>query len=166
MAVLCAFLTAACGFDYYRKRIPNWLIAVTAAAGFWFRCGREGAGGILAYGGESLLVMTLLIPLFKIGALGAGDVKLFGVTAGYLPFGKIFIFSFVSMLIAAIISLFKLLGKRCLRERLGTLLAYLRETADSGVVRAYPAARGHKEASVCLSGPVFLSILLFLGGIY
>lgn len=166
LVVLCIYLAAACGFDYWRKRIPNRLLAVTAATGLMLRWGREGPGGILAYGGESLLIMALLFPLFKIGALGAGDVKLFGVTAGYLPFGKIFVFSFVSMLIAAVISLFKLLGKRRLRERLGIFLAYLKETADSGVVRAYPEVRGHKEAAVCLSGPVFFSILLFLGGVY
>lgn len=167
MAVLCAFLTAACGFDYCRRRIPNCLIVIMAAAGFVFRGGREGIGGVFAYAGEALLIMALLYPFFKIGALGAGDVKLFGVTAGYLPFKKILFFSFVSMLITAIISLVKLLRKKYLKERLGILFAYLKKTADSGVLGNYPSAEGQKDnATVCLSGPALLSVLLLLGGVY
>ena len=49
-------------------------------------------------------VIALLYPLFKISAVGAGDVKLLGAAAGYFPFEKIFLFAFVSLLIAAIIS--------------------------------------------------------------
>lgn len=167
LAVLCALLTAACGFDYCKRRIPNCLIVMMAAVGFASRYGKEGMSGIFAYAGETLLVMALLYPFFKIGTLGAGDVKLFGVTAGYLPFKKILFFSFVSMLIAAIISLFKLLRKRNLKERLSILFVYLINTADSRNLGAYPSFGEPKEAAtVCLSGPVFLSVLLFLGGAY
>lgn len=167
LAFLCAFLTAACGFDYCKRRIPNCLIVMMAAVGFVFRCGKEGVNGIFAYAGETLLIMTLLYPFFKIGTLGAGDVKLFGVTAGYLPFKKILFFSFVSMLIAAIISLLKLLRKKYLKKRLSILFGYLINAAGGRSMGAYPSFEEPKEAvTVCLSGPVFLSVLLFLGGAY
>ena len=64
------------------------------AVGVLIRWQKEGIGGLCAYVGAVLLMGAFLYPFFRIGALGAGDVKLFGVTAGYLPFEKIFYFSF------------------------------------------------------------------------
>jgi len=138
LAVLCAFLATACGFDYCKSKIPNKLIAVMTAVGVLIRWQKEGIGGLCAYVGAVLLMGAFLYPFFRIGALGAGDVKLFGVTAGYLPFEKIFYFSFVSMLIAAMFSIFRL----CMKKR-------LKETA-----------------TVRLSGPALLGVLLLLGGVY
>ncbi len=138
MAVLCVFLATACGFDYHKRKIPNWLILIMLGVGFWLRCMREGGSGGLAYLGAMLLVTAFLYPFFKIGALGAGDVKLFGVTAGYLPFEKILYFSFCSMLIAAVFSVCKVICKK----------------------------RGKECLTVCLSGPVLLGALLLWGGVY
>lgn len=167
MAVLCLLLTAACGFDYCKRKIPNVLVAVTVLAGAAFRIRGDGAAGALLYLGEAAAVMAPLYFLYKIGALGAGDVKLLGAAAGYLPFHKIFLFSFVSLLIAAVISLVKLLVNKNLRDRLGFLFRYLADTAGKGALRPYPApGKGEKAASVCLSGPVLLSLLLYLGEIY
>ena len=167
LAVLCIFLAAACGFDYRKGRIPNALILLMAVAGAMVRCREEGVGGILAFLAGGLPVMLLLYPFFRVGALGAGDVKLFGVTAGFLPFEKILFFSFFSLLIAAIFSVLKLWKKRCGRERLRILLGYLAEFAGSGKLRAYPGSAGEMTTvTVRLSGPVLFSVLLFLGGVY
>lgn len=65
-------------------------------------------------------------------------MKLLGVTAGYLPAEKILVFLFCSLLVAAMISLAKI-WKRDGKRRGG---------------------------AVCLSGPVLVSVLLFLGGVY
>lgn len=103
-------------------------------AGIGWRMYDERAPGALWYLGQAVLVMAVLYPFFKTGGLGAGDVKLMGVTAGYLPAEKILGFLFCSLLVAALISLFKILRK----------------------------AKG----GVRLAGPVLVSILLFLGGVY
>lgn len=167
MAVLCVFLAIACGFDYRRGRIPNALILWMAVVGAGIRCRGEGPGGILAFLAGMLPVMFLLYPFFRIGALGAGDVKLFGVTAGFLPFGKILFFSFFSLLIAAIFSVLKLWKKRRMRERLKILLGYLADLACGAGLRAYPGFEGGEpDLTVRLSGPVLFSIVLFLGGVY
>lgn len=167
MAVLCLLLTTACGFDYYKRKIPNGLVVVIALTGMAFRFRRDGTAGVLLYPGEAAAVMALLYSFYKIGALGAGDVKLLGAAAGYLPFNKIFLFSFVSLLIAAIISLVKLLVNKNFRERLGVFFGYLKDIAEKGTLQSYPTAgREKKSASVCLSGPVLLSLLLCLGGVY
>lgn len=166
MAVLCAFLAVACVYDHCRRRIPNFLIIMMAAAGVALRCRETGFEGVLLFLAGALPVMALLYPFFRIGTLGAGDVKLFGITAGFLPFRKIFLFSFVSLLIAAIFSLFMLLRKKCIRERFAVLLAYVREVAGNGSFCLYPLPKEGETAAIPLAGPVTLSVLLFLGGVY
>lgn len=167
MAVLCVLLMTAGGFDYWKRKIPNGLIALMLLTGVLFRFRRDGTWGIPYYLGGMLTAMALLYFFFKIGTLGAGDVKLLGVISGYLPFKKIFLFSFVSLLIAAIISLLKMLMNKNIRERLGVFIGYLREIMDTGTLQPYPSAKGNDgSAGVCLSGPMLLSLLLYLGGVY
>lgn len=162
LAVLCFLLTAACGFDYCRKRIPNWLVLVLLIHGCVLRFSQEGAQGILGYMANAAVLTVLLYPLFKIKTLGAGDVKLFGVVAGYLPFNKVFLFLFFSLFIAAVFSIIKLVLQRNFRERLGVFAGYV-QTVMWGGVQSYPAAGRN---TVCLAGPVLISTLLCLGGVY
>lgn len=166
MAVLGLLLAAACGFDYWKRKIPNALVILIAVAGMVFWMQREGPAGVPIYLGEAAAVMGLLYLPFKTGALGAGDVKLLGAAAGYFPFKKIFLFSFFSLLAAAIISLMKLLVNKKFRERLGVFFRYLEENVKSGRLQPYPAAGQDRRLSVCLSGPILLSLLLYLGGVY
>lgn len=167
MAALCIMLTAACGYDYKRKRIPNYLIALMAVLGVGYRFWESGIDGALSYFGEAALIICLLYPFFKIGSIGAGDVKLFGVTAGYLPFSRILTFLFISLLISAMISLFKMWKESNIRERIRYLSAYLADVARSGCWRLYlEDLREKQEVGICLSGPVLISILLYWGGVY
>lgn len=166
LAVLCLLLTAACGFDYRTGKIPNGLVVLITVTGFLFRILKDGAGGIALYLLGAVLIAAMLYPLFKIGAAGAGDVKLLGAAAGYFPFERIFLFSFVSLLIAAIISLAKLLLNKNFKERLGIFFGYMERTAKAGALCPYPVTAGRKTAGICLSGPILLSLLLSLGGVY
>jgi len=167
LAAQCILLLAACGYDYHRKKIPNYLIASMAVLGVGWRYGTSGIYGALSYLGEAVLIMSLLYPFFKIGAIGAGDVKLLGVTAGYLPFSRILIFLFISLLIAAMFSLMKMWKENNMCERLLYLLAYFTDVWKGGRWRLYLTDTADKSrVGICLSGPVLLSALLYLGGAY
>lgn len=165
MAVLCLYTTAACIFDYCRRRIPNILLAAMMTTGILFRWRQLGMCGIFLYVFQTGIVIAALYPFFRVGALGAGDVKLFGVAAGYLPFQKIFRFLFVSMLIAAIISLFRLIHDRQLRNRMVLFLSYVQLVAAKRTLLPYPAEKSGRD-KICLSGPVLLCLILYLGGIW
>ena len=167
MAVLCVMLTAACWMDYRKKRIPNLLITAMFLYGMVWRFSREGAGGTAAFAVQAVMVICLFYLFFKLGAMGAGDVKLFGVTAGFLPFKKILIFLFISLLIAAIISLIKLWKKKYFWERLQYFAGYLADVWKSGRWRLYlESGEENTDVGICLSGPILLSLLLYLGGVY
>ena len=167
MAVLCVLLAAACCFDYRYKKIPNFLIVVTVALGAAWRFYQGGAWEAACYAGEAVMVMFLLYPLFKVGTVGAGDVKLLGVAAGYFPVRKILIFLFLSLMIAAVFSLVKMVRKRYFLERMGYLFDYIKDVVRSGKIKLYLQDEQDRGAvGICLSGPVLVSVLLYMGGIY
>ncbi len=137
MAVLCAFLVVACYYDYIEGRIPNVLLLLLFLIGMGGSFYEGKVLLLLGYLVSALCMMLILYPLFKIGGLGAGDVKLIGICAGYLPVDKILFFLFFSLLIAAIISLIRFVKEHNLQERLAYLCEYLTGVLKSGHWRLY-----------------------------
>lgn len=122
---------------------------------------------MLFFIGEMLIVMLLMYPFFKIGCIGAGDVKLLGICAGYLPVHKILEFLFFSMLAAAVFSIIKLIKRHSTKERFYYLLSYLAAVFRSGRWQLYlEDGKERSEAGICLSGPILLSVIMHIGGIY
>lgn len=167
MAILCVFLVTACYFDYRRGRIPNWLVAFLLAVEIVEKLVTGGGLALTGFGVSVLLVVLALYPIFKIGALGAGDVKLLGLCAGYFPMNKILLFLFFSLLIAAIISLIRLLKEHDLKERFSYFCGYALDVLTSGHWQLYiEDGTDKRRVSICLSGPVLCSVLMYLGGVY
>lgn len=167
MAALCVFLMAACGFDYRKNRIPNVLIVMMMVLGMVWRLWGGGFWDMLFYLVQTVAVMVLFYPFFKIGGLGAGDVKLLGAAAGYLPFDKILAFLFCSLFIAAVIALVKMWKRKDFSDRMRYLWGYMTETVKKGSWHLYlENEKDGRGGGVCLSGPVLFSIFLYLGGVY
>ena len=167
MAVLCFLLSAVCLSDYRNARIPNGMIAVIFLYGIGYRYWDAGGGGLTEYLFNSIVVLVLLYPLFKIGAFGAGDVKLFSVTAGCLSMQGVPCFMVVSLLISAMISLIKICRDRSGRERMRYLCSYVAGVCRTGQWKLYlDNASDCGRSGVHLAGPVLFSILLHVGGIY
>ena len=167
MAVLCFLLSVVCLTDYRNARIPNGMIMIIFLYGLGYRYRDAGGGGLTEYLVNSILMLLLLYPLFKIGALGAGDVKLFSVTAGCLSKQVVPCFVVVSLLISAMISLIKICRDRSGRERMRYLCSYAAGVCRTGQWKLYlNNVADSGKAGVHLAGPVFLSILLHVGGAY
>lgn len=167
MVALCVMLAIACCYDYGRGRIPNFLLITMGLVGLIYNIAITGIQGGLVFLIESAVVMLLMYPLFKIGVLGAGDVKLYGLCAGYLPRDKFLFFLFLSLLVAAIISLIKMIKESNAVERMSYLCEYVLEVVQSGNFRLYMENEKERKASgICLAGPIFCSVLLYIGGIY
>lgn len=167
MAVLCLFLVIACVFDYLQNRIPNRLLLLLFLTGVGWNGIWKNIPAMLFFFAGTVLVMLLMYPLFRLGCIGAGDVKLLGICAGYLPFGKILYFLFFSLLTAAIFSLIKLIKEHNVKERLYYLWAYLAEVLHSRQWRLYmDNEKERRAAGICLSGPILISVLMHIGGIY
>lgn len=167
MAVLCTSLGVVCLFDYRKRKIPNLSVTLILAMGAGRSFVRNGFKGLGIYLLAVILVLFLLYPLFRIGGLGAGDVKLLSVCAGYFSPRRIFYFLFFSMLVSAVFSLIRLCRERNVRDRVSYFCAYCAAVARSGKWSLYLPQKGERRlAGICMSGPVLCSVLLGIGGIY
>ena len=159
-------LAIACYCDYRRRKIPNVLLLVM----FLYGCGQQivvNEGGGIGFVARCVGILLLLFPLFRIGAMGAGDVKLYGICGGYLPSEKFLLFFFVSLLIAAIISLLKMIYEGNMIERIRYFGDYLFSVLCTGRFRLYIENEWERrKASICLAGPILGSVLLGMGGVY
>lgn len=167
MGALCAFLFIACYYDYRFRRIPNALLGMMLITGLARSCFLYGIQGVLYFLLGMLILIVPLYPFFKLGALGAGDIKLFGVCAGYLSYDKILYFLFVSLLIAAIFSLIKLIIERNAKERMIYMGDYFLEVVRRGHWQLYmDNEKDCREMTIPLAGPIFCGVLLYMGGVY
>ncbi len=167
MAVPCVLLSAICLCDYRKARIPNALVLSLFFYGLGYRYWDAGGNGLRNFLESSLAVLFVMYPLFKIGAIGAGDVKLYAAVAGCLSGRTVVRFLFYSLLIAASISILKIFREKSGRERMGYFCAYLADVCRAGQWKLYLENRAdRKREGICLSGPVFLSLLLHMGGVY
>lgn len=167
MVILSLFLVIACLSDYRKGRIPNKLLLAMGIAGAAdsYLCG--GAINILYFMLKAVSIILMLYPVFRIGAIGAGDIKLLGICSGFVSKDRILHFLFFSMLIAAVFSIIKMCVKNNFKERLYYLCRYIVNVVKAGDMAAYFTSEEEKRAAgLCLSGPILCSILMHMGGIW
>ena len=143
------------------------MIVCCLLSGMVYRIAMDGGRGILEYLISMLFVTMLFYFFFWIGAVGAGDVKILGVCAGFFPWNKVLYFLFFALTIAAVFALGKMYRERNLRERLYYLGEYLWDVLRCGRWKLYFAGERREAGSrICMAGPVFCSALMYMGGIY
>lgn len=117
-----------------------------------------------------LLAFLLLYPLFKIGALGAGDVKIFMMIGSFIGAKELLLILIMSFVIGALCSLIKLLSEHNGRERLYYFLSYISEVVKTRqwkiygehMVQDYEQYRRNK---IHFTIPVLFSVALWIGGV-
>ncbi len=138
-------LSVAAVSDLRSGRIPNMWICIGLAAGVLCR-----ALSLTSFGWSGFF-FGMLIPFlicwipFRMGAMGAGDVKLLIVLGALNGGGDILYCIFFSFLFAAGISLGKLLSLRHLRSSLIQLFHYFQGIFLQGKIELYEGryASGH-----------------------
>lgn len=176
--VLLFLLALACYFDYHEDRIPNVLVITGAVLAVIYRllicCLGTGAGQSLlvaiaaGLGGLFLwmgIVFVLLYPFYKLGMLGAGDVKLYSVAAAFFAGKGCMTFLTGSMMIAAVLALLKLLYERNVKDRLYYFCSYLADVLKYGSLRLYLREMDvseRKRASLHMAGPMLLGCIFYL----
>ncbi len=166
MAVLCAVLAGACYFDYRKSRIPNWLCMVGLVCCFVNNYRAIGMIGAVAGMAQTLFFILIMFPLFRLGMLGAGDVKMLGVCCGWFSQEGVWPFLAVFLSAAGIVSMIHLIVYRDAVSRLQYLSAYIRGVCRGGSIGLYSARNGsNRSAAVRLAGPMLCGVILCRGGI-
>ena len=173
MIALLMILIAAVYTDYSQNRIPNWIIVFGLISGCFISYIYGGIGMLLEGLLGMVLPIVLLYPVFVIGGMGAGDLKLFAVVGSYLGIKGITI-SFVSaFIVGATISLVKMLCFRNFKERIYYFFSYLSDLFIEGKWQLYETSKGQSSEEslefpkhkIHFALPIFLGVAIYLGGI-
>ena len=117
-----------------------------------------------------LLAFLLLYPLFKIGAMGAGDIKVLIMIGSFVEVKELIAIIIMSFVIGAACSFVKLLAEHNGRERLYYFLSYVSDVArmrqwkiyGEHTVQDYKQYRSNK---IHFTVPVLFSVVLRMGGV-
>lgn len=132
--VLLLYLFIASVWDLIQFRIPNYLILSGLVLGGLLVSFRD--FGIIEALEGSVIPLILLFPLFVIGVLGAGDIKLFVVTGLFLGHLNLYLVA-VSFFTGGILALFKMLSDRSLIPRLIYFYSYIIQCINEKKVFTY-----------------------------
>ena len=167
MYLLAVFLAVAGIFDLFFRKIPNRLILAMLVSCLIMNLYTEGPASPVNVLLRILTAGVLFYPVFAIGALGAGDVKLMAVSCGFLPGDRALRFLFFSLLTASVIGIVKMGVRGELKKRMHRLAIYIKKTIKTGRPEMYHANReAALKSGVALAGPMFISVLIGIGGFY
>lgn len=116
--ILIAGLCSAAAIDLYARRVPNFLVLVLFLFGIFSQCWFGGINGFLYSIAGTGVALLLLFPLYCVGGLGAGDVKLMAAAGAYMDGTTALLAVVLSINVATVIGFFILIIS-------GGLLAYL-----------------------------------------
>ena len=157
-AVLLTFLGIGAWMDIVHQRISNVFIAfgfgLAAFYQIFLKHDRMCIPGML-------LPLLILGILFVFHALGAGDIKLLMVSGMFLGPEAVFQCIMISILVAAVLSMYKLLRHRILVVRLQYFVTYFRDFLQTGECKPYYDKEQGQDCVIPFAVPVFIGTILY-----
>lgn len=172
MCIIILFLVLAVAAitDLLFDKIYNEWILGAMAAGLCYAVWQNGAEGLIRALLSMAIPFALLYPLFLIGGLGAGDVKLLSVAGCFLTAKETILCLGLSFALGAVLSLAKMIAEKNFLERMKYFLWYIADVFTSGEWKFYEEDRNdrqrRKEGKIHFSIPVLLGMVVYKGGIY
>ena len=160
-------IVAGCAvlMDIQRTKVDNgWLLFCTLVS-MAIRLWEKDVGSMGCWLGGLLLPVLVLGVLFVFRMLGAGDIKLLCVLGSVLGPVEILKCIFYSFLIGAVIAVALMVSYGIVCQRILYLLHYLSDYFKTGKREPY-CKRGMSLENFHFTVPIFLSALLYAGGIY
>ncbi|MGN0424924.1 MAG: prepilin peptidase [Acetatifactor sp.] len=145
MVTLCLLAAMTCLFDYRFRKIPNELILLMLSWGIVYHLAKGGPVDTFWYVVRGLCCLLFFFLFFLIRALGAGDIKLLGVMAGFFHFEQILVFLFLSFGFALLSYLFWLGLVCCAGKEGGT-------AGEAG-------KKMRNGKTVCMAGPILVAFV-------
>jgi prepilin peptidase CpaA len=110
--VLFVLLALAIATDLRNRRIPNCLIVSALNLALIFHTVSAGLGGLMMAIGGLIIGIWMFMPLYAVGGMGAGDVKLLGVVGCFMgPWGA-FVAGLATMMLGAVFGISVILWQR------------------------------------------------------
>lgn len=172
--VLFALLGAAVWHDVRARRIPNAIVFPGALAGLLLHALLPaGAGlfgtpmgslGVLSGLGGFGLGLAILMPMYALRLMGAGDVKLLAMVGAFAGAGQILTIALATLVAGGVLAIVFAAWQRSLRRLLGntyqTMLATSMSALASTVTIAKPAAAsGRLPYAIAIAGATLPCVL-------
>lgn len=133
--ILGAIIVPCVVHDLKGYRIPNAWILTGWIAGMFYQICQKGWTGIPFWFLSLLPPILILLPLYLLRVLGAGDIKLFSVVIGILGWESTLGVFICSFLCAAGMSLFQMAKKRNIGVRLLYFQSYCRDVFEMAALK-------------------------------
>ncbi len=149
-AVLFTLLLVAAVIDYRTYKIPNWLTFSGMAFGLLYNTVipfPHYSGFLWAFGGLALGFLIML-PLYALRAMGAGDVKLMAMTGAFLGITDTFFAAIFTFIAGGIAALAFALFNNALRRMLINIKDITQAMALSAISGVRPDARMETAKSI------------------
>lgn len=148
--------------DFTTGKVSNKLIIVGLLIGFSLQIIRGGKENIGYFLIGALVPVLLLIVVFMIGGIGAGDIKLFSVVGMFLGPQGVFSCIIIAFLIGAILSLGKIIISCNIYIYFNHLINYISMTYQTKKIQVY---KREKNNTIHFTLPILISVLIYRGGI-
>lgn len=148
--VLLALLAVAAVIDYRSYRIPNWLTFSGATFGLAYSTlnpSVAGHGFLWSLAGLGL-GFIIMLPMYVLRVMGAGDVKLMAMAGTFLGFEATFFAVLCTFIVGGIVALGFAAVHRVLRRMLTNIRDIARLTAMSIAGGVRPSLQVHASQSI------------------
>lgn len=149
--------------DLRTARISNRQILIGLTGGFLYRITVEGVSGTVTFLIHIFIPVIILILLFLMHALGAGDIKLFSMISSIFSYKEIMYCMTAAFLIGAGMAFVKLVYQKNLWVRLCCFASYLRDMLEQRQLKQYSYGVREPENTIHFSIAIFLGYLISLG---
>lgn len=166
MGILIGVFSVAIFTDWRFYRIPNVCVGAGALTGLIMTFVSDSALGLAAAAASMVIIFLAFYPFYLLGGVGAGDIKLFMMVGCYMKGDAMVHYLLVTMLMAAVCSILKMLAYKESRERLFYLMRYIKKAVLTGTMDEYQIDRTQKKCVIRLSIPAFVSLILMCAGAY
>ncbi|MDU5439087.1 MAG: prepilin peptidase [Ruminococcus sp.] len=151
--------------DIRTAKVDNGWIIFSMSVGLFVCIWQKNITGIGFFIMGSVMPLFLMI-LFAFGMIGAGDIKLFCALGGIMGCESIIKCIFISFLTGAGISAALLIFNHNFCERILYFIEYVKCTVSTGKISSYRRKSIAAPENFHFTIPVFISVLLYAGGIY
>ncbi len=161
LLLVAALVVGAAVLDVRSRRIPNWLVLAGAATGFaWQMFYPALVGGGLAFALKGMLVgFALLLPLYLLRAMGAGDVKLMAMVGTFLGPWDVASAALLSFIAGGVVAL----GVSLAKGALGQLLTNVKNMLIGSLMSAATTGRATVDAPAASVGKVPFGVAIAMG---
>lgn len=167
IGALFVLLCLACVQDVRTGKISNVLVLLVLTAGVCTSADENGIRGVWQCLAHVGLYGAVLYPLFCLGMLGAGDVKLLAVTEGFFAWRSGMVYLICVLAAAGALAVIKLLTEKNAAERLAYFCSYVRDVAATGHWKLYVEDYGEMHAKgggMHMTLPLLAGLVIYMGG--